>query len=495
MKKIFIISLTINNFRALKNIGLNFNNGINMITGVNGSGKTTILDAINYLMFSKTKNKISALSGDKPDLNMNLSYDDKIINIATSRGKWFINEVEQKSGSTYKESLKNILNVDLDSLWLNANPNYLVDCFFGKSKDCVKIRDVIVSAVNSNLDKQEQVDPSELVELQTKIEGVDDEIGKIKKDIKNTKNYIELIKQENPDIVDWSLNSDNVSKAEIQKKLDDVIKELKENKKTIEDVSKLQTEINRLKNDLNDSNPSTNYQKTNSDRKMSIIDIILFILTLGLYYFVWKNKNKTNDVTSFRNAINKNSNIEKEIEKKQQRVEELKKSKIYNLNLDDLSAKRNKYESMLDDNDISMQLKNKYHNNNQKLQELENDLSDMKSKKSGYEKAKYKLSEKINIKIKEFFPDFEISLFDDKMNPIVVVKQKEVELEHLNHAHKFNIIYQINDFMSFDKDINVFKLIDGAESFNNLYTKEDSQIIYAKVTDDKEIKLNGKNIH
>ncbi len=53
MNKLIIEELNIKNFRNLKNVKLNFNYGFNYIEGANGTGKSTILDAIRFIFFYK----------------------------------------------------------------------------------------------------------------------------------------------------------------------------------------------------------------------------------------------------------------------------------------------------------------------------------------------------------------------------------------------------------------------------------------------------------
>ncbi len=53
MKKIQIEALTLHNFKGIKDLSLTFNPGENFIHGANGTGKTTIFDAFNWLLFGK----------------------------------------------------------------------------------------------------------------------------------------------------------------------------------------------------------------------------------------------------------------------------------------------------------------------------------------------------------------------------------------------------------------------------------------------------------
>lgn len=53
MKKITIEALTLHNFKGIRDLSLTFNSGENFIHGANGTGKTTIFDAFNWLLFGK----------------------------------------------------------------------------------------------------------------------------------------------------------------------------------------------------------------------------------------------------------------------------------------------------------------------------------------------------------------------------------------------------------------------------------------------------------
>ena len=49
-----ISTLKLTNFRNYSNCYIEFNKGINNITGINGSGKTNVVEAINYLTLGKS---------------------------------------------------------------------------------------------------------------------------------------------------------------------------------------------------------------------------------------------------------------------------------------------------------------------------------------------------------------------------------------------------------------------------------------------------------
>ena len=51
MKEIKLTKLLIENFKCFQKLEIDFNNQDMMIKGANGSGKTTIMDALNWLLF------------------------------------------------------------------------------------------------------------------------------------------------------------------------------------------------------------------------------------------------------------------------------------------------------------------------------------------------------------------------------------------------------------------------------------------------------------
>lgn len=53
MKRIYLEALTLHNFKGIKDLSLTFNPTENFIHGANGTGKTTIFDAFNWLLFGK----------------------------------------------------------------------------------------------------------------------------------------------------------------------------------------------------------------------------------------------------------------------------------------------------------------------------------------------------------------------------------------------------------------------------------------------------------
>lgn len=52
-KQVILRRLTLTNFKGLRNVAIDFNGSVTAITGKNGTGKTTVIDGFNWLLFGK----------------------------------------------------------------------------------------------------------------------------------------------------------------------------------------------------------------------------------------------------------------------------------------------------------------------------------------------------------------------------------------------------------------------------------------------------------
>ena len=63
MKKITLKQLVLTNFKGIKSLSIDFDPISTVISGENGTGKTTVYDAFNFLLFGKD-------SSDRKDFNI-----------------------------------------------------------------------------------------------------------------------------------------------------------------------------------------------------------------------------------------------------------------------------------------------------------------------------------------------------------------------------------------------------------------------------------------
>ncbi|MFH0703010.1 MAG: AAA family ATPase [bacterium] len=99
-----LISLKLENFRQHKNTSINFTNGITVITGMNGSGKSTVLEAISWAIYGT-----EAARGNKDSIKFNK---------AEPRSKVVIELVFALDSETYKVKRE----FSKAEVYLNDNP-------------------------------------------------------------------------------------------------------------------------------------------------------------------------------------------------------------------------------------------------------------------------------------------------------------------------------------------------------------------------------------
>lgn len=109
MDQIYLNKLQVNNFRNLQNDVLTFSNGINCIFGLNGNGKTNILEAVYYLLNKKSFRKNTSFQQlinvecEKPEIVFSSVMKDTGENIFSYTGQinnekalWYLNNAIQK---------------------------------------------------------------------------------------------------------------------------------------------------------------------------------------------------------------------------------------------------------------------------------------------------------------------------------------------------------------------------------------------------------------
>ena len=96
-----MIQLTLKNFKCYENKVFHFDKGFVLIEGQSGAGKSTILQAIIFVLYGKGKN---LKTSGKTSCSVQLEYEDLIIFRSKSPNKLVINEMIEG------EEAQNIIN-------------------------------------------------------------------------------------------------------------------------------------------------------------------------------------------------------------------------------------------------------------------------------------------------------------------------------------------------------------------------------------------------
>jgi len=133
-------SLVLTNFRIHKHLKLSWTKDYTLILGPNGSGKTTILEALFLLSTTKsfrTNDDLEMISDKEPFCKISFDFEDNIYEIVISKeGKRvFINNTECQKYSDYYGKFNAIIFSAIDPLYINGSPGdkrKLFDMFFGQ---------------------------------------------------------------------------------------------------------------------------------------------------------------------------------------------------------------------------------------------------------------------------------------------------------------------------------------------------------------------------
>lgn len=323
MDSLILRELTINKFRILKNIKIFFSESYNEITGENGIGKSSILDAIRYMLTERDENgskllnvKTITLSNEfeSPDIELIIRFQSKEISLKTKNEKWFINNIEQKNKTIYFSSLHEKLNnIKPDDLIFAINPNILKDNLSSAkdTKNKENIKELIVSIANTLSDENSQIiSNNEFQDLIFEINDLKRQLSDIKKEIKEKNNSIEHFKKMHSEISNWEITNDvsDFDKLEL---------ELKNKKIEYENItSKIDKKEHELKETnikINEiDNISLNLQSKNYDKKKNLQLVnwflwfyfsLLLFLVLYIIFFIL-NLNIINSMMSIWFQLN-----------------------------------------------------------------------------------------------------------------------------------------------------------------------------------------------
>lgn len=495
MNKLLLKNIKITQWRGLQNIDLDFNNSYNIICGKNGSGKSSILELIQYMLFDvKNPNKYSKNLNSQdllPNVEMTLLFNDELIHLFTQKDQWRINASHYNTKLDYQRALADKLKVnDIQDIKSNIFPNLLEDIFLTNKQDSKESRDELMSILEPKLSNESRhlVNNGGLKLLFDEINFLNDEVKSKTKEIKEQKNQIQSFKEYNKDILDWSDNNFTNLEKEIIENNEKITKyEEVENK-----ISNLRSEKIKLENILDSQNKLSN---SSQNTKLLFLQILLIVLTFGIYLIVLKFRaNNENEISEYHSSL-ESEQIKSKITKLQNEINELIHNKNYEgVEIESLRNKRRDLESASANESLYLAKKSTFKKMNDELEGLEKTLNVIREKLESKQQIKTKISLELSSILAKEFTNFQIELFDSKGNERIQIRQNNIDLKFLNHANKWNIIFEINDFLK-NKTLTSFTVIDGTESFNKISHSKDVQIICAKVTEDEKLVLNGKNIN
>ncbi len=455
MNKLLLKNIKITQWRGLHNINLDFDDSYNEICGKNGSGKSSILELIQYMLFdtknpnkhSKNINSLDSL----PNVEMVLSFNNEPIYLFTQKDQWFINSAHYNTKSDYQIELANKLKLrDIKDIQSNIFPNLLEDIFLTNKQDSKEGRDELMSILEPKLSNESRhlVNNGGLKLLFDEIYSLNDEIKSITREIKIQKSQMASFKENNKDILNWDSDINNIEK------------EIIENNDKITKYEEVETKISNLRSEKIKLENTLDFERKNQN--LSQLE---------------------------------NEQIKSKISKIQSEMNNLAHDKNYqDVDIEKLRDTRKDLESASTNESIYLAKKSTFKKMNDELEELEKKLKIISEKLEVKQQIKTKISLELSSMLTNEFSNFQIELFDSKGNERIQIRQNNIDLKFLNHANKWNIIFEINDFLK-NKTLNSFTVIDGVESFNKISHSDNVQVICAKVTEDEKLVLNGKYIN
>lgn len=509
MKKLMIANLKINNFRCLQNINLNFNATYNEISGRNGSGKTTILDAIRYLLFNsndkntKASNLNSVGNDQKPDIEGTFINGEKQFILKIKNGKYYYNDIEQKNSATYLEMIANNLHLkSIQDLSEFLHYTKLQETITSdKSNDKNDLINLLISLVNDRLNDANKIDPNKLDDIALQLENCNDQISLIKKDIKALQLKSVQIKSDNPNIQNWDnlleINQSSINELKNRINKYDLISTNLSN--YVNQLQQLELEqyniTQKMKNTHNDYSEESINKKPNG-----FITFLLTIITLGLYLLFRnkkpKNKSSDNVTSDLRNLDNQRKNVSMKIDSIKEEMKNYQNDLYYkNVDIESLRNQLHESRTYNSNEDFINEIKSKYNRCINVIKNYEKLLQQQNDKLTSLKNENIKNIEKIDASLNKFFNEYSVKLSSNDVNGKLNIYYKGVDFKHLNYAAKTNITLSISNFLKQKNGLQIFDLLDQRECINDLLNETQNQIIACKVTQDNELKLNGKNIH
>ncbi len=515
--KIRIKQLKITNYRGIKEWQTSFGDKVNVVSGKNGAGKSSVLNAISFLLTSETisgtntnathKDSIGNEIKDGFQIIASFVIDGQQVIIKRTDRKYYINNNAYSNFKKFGETFEALYGVNPKDLYNSINPILLEEALSKGDKSNGNIRALLMRSINA---KVKVVDDAEYRANQEKLNDLAKLVRDSKTKIKSDTAFLEKRTNELSIVIKPNDTTDAVGLVDDEARM-----------KELSALSSAWDEINRLskiKAATEDSIININNTIKSKERDNVVIEemleampvklplkyLIASILTLGLFWLIYilfiKDKNpqsaKTVDDIKEQTIDDDGIYLKLESEKKvlYMTVEKLKLvpeptlSKVEIINQQSEIEKRTSQDGL---EKMNQKRDMEYIQNlSQGLEKLKDIHNSHQQELLGLKSKKAEDDIKLQKAISELFSgNTIINLFDKNNKPVIKILYDGIEYTDLNNARMKELAVMIADKISSGKKIDTFKLIDNFEQFSS--NNFDGQVIAASVsTSDLELNEN-----
>ncbi|MGV9171074.1 MAG: AAA family ATPase [Promethearchaeia archaeon] len=422
-----IRKMEIENVKTHKDTTINFNEGLNILYGNNGAGKSTILEMIGFVLFDFLKSKtyhadyVRDVENDKPSYGRIKIWinglKNEIYQITRSIGKTEIDVLDENGDqlsppintiSKFKIWIKKQLGVkyeiDLETLFnaaIGIPQGMIVNSFLKSPKKRKEYFDKIFQLDTyetywENLASIESAYKEEVIEVQNKISGLVGETKDKKQQVQKKEDLTKEISTISAKLTDHKKQNEKIAKEldnlkEVKDELDVITSDCKElevkKKKEEENLKVLQEQLNEsieAKKICSKNKHAYEEYVKNSETKKELIE---------------KSKKLTNVKDKLNQITQDYNDITNKIKNKTEKIEEVKNSRK---KVKELKPKYQKYESL-----------------EEKLKQIEKEITIISSTKNSIKNKQKHRSE-----LKQ-----EINSLEDEINKLSEIEQKLEEIK------------------------------------------------------------------
>lgn len=510
IKKIEIIK-----FRSLSNVVLEFSDSINTITGDNGLGKSAILDAIRFILFKRDEN--FAVQGNYsfidengeiiqkyPRIVLYIQFNNKQIAFKTDNNKWFIDGTEYKDFSNYSNEVLKIFKFNNLELFFSFINPFFIRNALAKPKDLSidkkQVRDSIIAIIIAQ-DPTQKENFNIMQKNNNELENIAEKIRILNQNKKLIEQNISSLINNNGNITSWNLSEADLVDGKKANELNQKITKFKQLDQEVEVlIQKIKTSNQEIfvfqqqKEKASQTNNVNVVKKTNK-----IILFFLFVFTFGFYYFYWKKNSKKTDNYALKNVDKINGAITRlEIEKKEyeKKLKAIRDDDFFvNFDYEDSLKQLESIEQLQNQSNQNRRIVAQHNQLKKQLDESINGINMLNLKINQIDEQNNVIALSATKILKEKLKTFTIELFNKKDDQALIIRKNGIEWKYLNSSSKNNVLIELNDLLKNNTNVNTFSLIDNAESINEIFWDNNSQQIITKVTKEKGLVLNGKNIN